>query len=139
MRLRKSVQALLVALVFLALVSVSAQSHSPGSSSQIKRSVLQRTPIAGTELEMRVVLIEYPPGAAASLHHHPVAGINYILEGTAETAFGNDAPHTYRTGETFLDKDNQPHTIFRNASQTKPLRFLVYYAIKPGEPTLITP
>lgn len=123
----------------LLLAFTGVQPVAAGSANEIKRTVLQQAPIPGTGLEMRVLLIECPPGVAAPTHRHPVVGINYILQGEAETAFGDEPPHTYHAGESFQDKAGVPHTTFRNTSQTEPLRFLVYYAIKPGEPTLTIP
>jgi quercetin dioxygenase-like cupin family protein len=115
------------------------QPSATDSSTKIQRVEIQRSDVPGTDLEMRVLLVTYPPGAAAPVHHHPVVGINYILEGSAETAFDNDAPRTYSAGESFQDLAMHPHTIFRNASKTKPLRFLIYYTIPRGMPTLYVP
>jgi quercetin dioxygenase-like cupin family protein len=38
-----------------------------------------------------VVEVTYPPGGVAPLHRHPVGGAIYIVEGVAESAYGNDA------------------------------------------------
>ena len=123
--------------VLLTLAWMQPAAADPAN--EIKRTVLQQAPIPGTGLEMRVLLIECPPGVAAPVHRHPVVGINYILQGEAETAFADEPAHTYHAGESFQDKAGVPHTTFRNTSRTEPLRFLVYYAIKPGEPTLTIP
>ena len=124
----------------LSVFAVGVQSTPPSEPPQkIERVVLQRSDVPGTDLEMLVLLVTYPPGAAAPVHHHPVVGINYILEGSAETAFDNDPPRTYKAGESFQDLAMRPHTIFRNASRTKPLRFLIFYTIPKGMPTLYVP
>lgn len=119
--------------------AIGPRSALPGSQQKIERVEIQRSEVPGTDLEMRVLLVTYPPGAAAPVHHHPVVGINYILEGTAETAFDNDPPRTYKAGESFQDLAIRPHTIFRNASRTEPLRFLIFYTIPRGMPILYVP
>ena len=96
--------------------AIGPHSALPGSQQKIERVEIQRSEVPGTDLEMRVLLVTYPPGAAAPVHHHPVVGINYILEGTAETAFDNDPPRTYKAGESFQDLAIRPHTILDRKS-----------------------
>lgn len=105
----------------------------------IVRTVIEKRAIPGTAQEMQMILITFQPGAASPLHHHPVGGLNYIVEGTAESAYGDDAPKLYRAGDTLQDLPNIPHTLFRNASNTEILRFLVFTNLKPGQPYLIVP
>jgi quercetin dioxygenase-like cupin family protein len=94
------------------LVALAAgQSSASNSSQKIERVEIQRSEVPGTNLEMRIILATYPPGAAVPVHHHPVAGINYILEGAVETAFDNDAPRTYKAGQSFQDLAIHPHTM----------------------------
>jgi quercetin dioxygenase-like cupin family protein len=132
---------LVVFCIFLASLPdmAAGRSSAPSPSQKIDRVEIQRSNVPDTDLEMRVILVTYPPGAAAPVHHHPVVGINYILEGAAETAFDNDAPRTYKAGQSFQDLAMHPHTIFRNASQTEPLKFLIFYTIPKGMPALYVP
>jgi quercetin dioxygenase-like cupin family protein len=112
---------------------------STTTSTGIKRTELERRKIAGTEQEMRLYLIVYPPGVAAPVHHHPTVGMGYILEGTFESAFGSDKPRIYHAGQSFQDLAIVPHTIFRNVDKHKPLKFLAYYIVKSGKPVIVTP
>lgn len=105
----------------------------------IVRTLLEKRAISGSDQEMQMMLITFQPGAASPLHHHPVAGLAYIVEGAAESAYGDDAPRIYRAGETLQDLPNVPHTLFRNASNMEILRFLVFANLRPGQPYLITP
>jgi quercetin dioxygenase-like cupin family protein len=105
----------------------------------VTRTELERSDVPGTDLETRLYLIEYPPGAAAPVHHHPVDGIGYILEGTALSAFGADTPGTIVAGQSFHDKAVIPHTVFANADAHKPLRFLVAYTVRKGAAVIETP
>ena len=61
---------------------------------------LERRPIPGTDLEMRLSLYSQPPGYFAPLHHHPGQGFVYMLEGTAESAYGDEAIKRFVAGIT---------------------------------------
>lgn len=104
--------------------------------SEITRKVLERCPIAGSDRELFLVEVTIPPGGAAAPHVHPVAGLVYIAEGVAESAYGDDAPRRYNAGDTLQDRADVPHTMFRNGDAERPLRFLVSYVLEPGEPYL---
>jgi quercetin dioxygenase-like cupin family protein len=106
-------------------------------SSGIRRVLLGSHDLQGIPgWELRVYLIEYPPGVAAEPHVHPSAGVGYVLEGAFESAFGDDAPTSKGEGESFVDEASIPHRLFRNASASRALRFIVAYAMPRGAPTL---
>ncbi|MGB7167747.1 MAG: cupin domain-containing protein [Acidobacteriaceae bacterium] len=89
--------------------------------------------------ETRLYLIEYPPGADGSGHHHPVAGLGYMLSGTILSAFGEDAVVSIKKGQSFVDAAHRIHTVSRNASATDPVRFVIAYTVKYGEPVTVLP
>lgn len=116
----------------------SADASTPATSA-VTRTEVGRSDVPGTDLETRVYLIVYPPGAAAPVHHHPVEGIGYIIEGTARSAFGADAPVVLTAGQSFRDLAMVPHTVFANVDAEKPLKFLVAYTVKKGAPVIDVP
>lgn len=106
----------------------------PLAAGQIRRTMLGSQP--ATDLpgwETRLYLIEYGPSAVAPLHIHPVVGVGYVLEGSFESAFENQQQVLVKTGERFVDPAAVPHRLFRNASTTAPLRFVVAYTIRPEQ------
>ncbi len=111
----------------------------PGGFSGVTRKVLERVRLPGDQRELFVVEVTYPPDGAAPLHRHPVAGAIYIVEGVAESAYGDDAPRRYQAGETLQDKPDVPHTLFRNCDAERPLRFLTIYALEPGRSYTMDP
>lgn len=116
--------------------SAQATAHTPVT---IVRTELERSDVPGTNLETRLYLIVYPPGASAPVHHHPVEGIGYIIEGKARSAFGSDAPVTLVAGQSFHDRAMIPHTVFANADTQRPLTFVVAYTVEKGAPVIETP
>lgn len=115
-----------------------AKAETPATQ-PITRMLLEKRAIPGTDQEMQMMLVTFQPGVRSPLHHHPVAGLNYIVEGMAESAYGDDAPKLYRTGETLQDLPDIPHTLFRNPSKTEVLRFLIFTNLRPNQPYLIVP
>jgi quercetin dioxygenase-like cupin family protein len=106
----------------------------------IRRTLLCSSPVQGLPgWETRLYLIEYPPGADGSGHHHPAVGLGYMLGGTILSAFGDDQPIAIREGESFVDAAQQVHTVSRNASETQPLRFVIAYTVRQGEPVTVLP
>jgi quercetin dioxygenase-like cupin family protein len=110
-----------------------------GMSAEIKRTLLQTSPIPDVPgWETRLFLVEYPPGADVSGHSHPVVGLGYVLEGSVVSAFDDDKPETFVAGQSFIDAASF-HCVSRNGSDTEPLRFLIAYAVKTGEPNTVWP
>ena len=111
---------------------------APSQSGAVRRTVVASHPLEGVPgWEVRLLLVEYPPGVAADPHTHPVPGVGYVLDGECSSAWGQDGAigAISRAGEAFVDRAHERH-LFRNASETSPLRFLVAYAIPIGAPTL---
>jgi quercetin dioxygenase-like cupin family protein len=105
----------------------------------VTRKVLERLQLPGDHRELVVVEVTYPPGGAAPLHRHPVAGVVFIIEGVAESAYGSDEPRQYQAGETLQDRADVAHTLFRNCDPEHPLRFLTIYALEPGRSYTMEP
>lgn len=105
----------------LALVS---HAQSAGAASEVTRTLMERTDIPGTDDELRLTLVEFPPSKAAPPHYHPVPGVCYVLEGTAETQYDGGPVERVSAGESFHDVADTTHTVFRNVSDTDVLKFI---------------
>jgi hypothetical protein len=62
-----------------------------------------------------------------------------MLQGAILSAFGDEKPTVIRAGESFVDAAHLVHTISRNASETEPLRFVIAYTVRQGEPVTVLP
>jgi quercetin dioxygenase-like cupin family protein len=101
---------------------------------QIDRKIVETIPVEGTDEELQMMLVTFPPSAKSQPHTHPVEGMNYIIAGAVESKYEGEAPVHYQTGDTYLDHKGRVHETFRNTSSTSPLKFLVAYKIRKGVP-----
>lgn len=119
---------------FLSFAHGDSNASAANSGAQIRRTLLTQQNVAGAPgLETQLWLIEYPPGATAPAHHHPVVGVGYVIEGEYESVFGDQPMTRVKAGESFVDQAQVEHRMFRNPSKDKPLRFVVAYTIPKGK------
>ena len=79
--------------------------------------------IAGKEALM--ITVEYPPGGADPVHRHDAHAFVYVLEGSIVMQVEGGAEVTLMPGQTFYEGPADVHIVGRNASDTKPAKFLV--------------
>lgn len=111
--------------------------QSTSGSPAIKRTILQSLPLPNLPgWESRLVHFEYPPGVAAPLHNHPVAGAGYILEGDVLSQWEGGEIERYTAGDSFVDLGETLHLRSENVNRDVPLKMLISYVIKTGEPNV---
>ena len=86
---------------------------------------------------VQVLSVEYPPGAHDPVHRHNANAFVYVLEGSVVMAVNGQQPVTVSAGQTFYEGPKDIHTIGRNASKTKPARFVVFLLKDKDAPVLI--
>jgi quercetin dioxygenase-like cupin family protein len=82
--------------------------------------------------EMMMLTVEYPPGAVEHIHRHDAYAFVYVLEGTIVEQVRGGKEVTLTPGQTFYEGPDDLHTVGRNASATKPAKFLVVMLKKKG-------
>jgi quercetin dioxygenase-like cupin family protein len=82
--------------------------------------------------EMVMLTVEYPPGAIEHIHRHDANAFVYVLEGTIVEQVRGGKEVTLTPGQTFYEGPNDVHAVGRNASTTKPARFMVDMVKKKG-------
>ena len=75
--------------------------------------------------EALLITVEYPPGGADPVHRHDAHGFIYVLEGSVIMQVRGGREVTLGPGQTFYENPGDVHTVGRNASSTKPAKFLV--------------
>jgi quercetin dioxygenase-like cupin family protein len=82
--------------------------------------------------EMLMLSVEYPPGAVEHIHRHDASAFVYVLEGTIVEGVRGGKEVTLTPGQTFYEGPDDVHTVGRNASTTKPAKFVVVLVKKKG-------
>lgn len=101
------------------------------------------TPLVGRDLggivgkEGLMALVEYPPGGSTVRHRHDADVFVYVLEGSVVMQVEGGAPVTLGPGQTFHEAPDDVHTVSRNASDTAPAKFLVFFVKNKGAPPLV--
>jgi quercetin dioxygenase-like cupin family protein len=91
--------------------------------------------IAGKEAAM--VTVEYAPGASSAEHRHNAHTFVYVLEGSVVMQVKGGAEVTLGPGQTFYESPEDVHSVSRNASKTKPAKFLVFFVKDLGAPATV--
>jgi len=114
-------------------------SETTGQEKTVKRTVLQAIPIPALPgWEHRMVLLEYPAGVAAPVHHHPIAGPNYVVQGSILSQWeGDEKPQVFHAGDSYIDYAELSHTRAESISQTEDLKLIACYVVKAGEPNVV--
>jgi uncharacterized protein YbjT (DUF2867 family)/quercetin dioxygenase-like cupin family protein len=140
----KAIILLLCGIVFAALslrdaaAENSSDKSSGAASKEAKVTQLfskDLTDIPGKEGLM--LLIEYPPGSSDPIHRHNAHGFIYVLEGSIIMQVRGGKEMTLTPGQTFYEGPEDVHVIGRNASQTKPAKFVVFFVKDKGAPVLV--
>ena len=87
--------------------------------------------------EVLVLTVEYPPGSVDPVHRHNAHGFIYVLEGSIVMQVRGGKEVTLTPGQTFYEGPDDVHTVGRNASATKPARFLVFFLKNQGAEVLV--
>ena len=93
------------------------------------------TDIPGKEGLM--LTVEYPPGSADPVHRHNAHGFIYVLEGSIVMQVKGGKEVTLTPGQTFYEGPDDIHVVGRNASQTKPAKFVVLLVKDKGAPAFV--
>jgi uncharacterized protein YbjT (DUF2867 family)/quercetin dioxygenase-like cupin family protein len=134
----KVVTLLLCGIVFAALSKVTVTMAATMEPKEAKLTELMSkdlTDLPGKEGLMLV--IEYPPGSSDPIHRHNAHGFIYVLEGSIVMQVRGGKEVTLTPGQTFYEGPEDVHVVGRNASQTKPAKFVVFFVKDKGAPVLV--
>lgn len=86
--------------------------------------------------EAQMIVVDYPPGSVDPVHRHHAHAFVYVLEGSIVMGVNNGKTVTLHAGDTFHEGPDDVHTVGRNASKTKPAKFVVFLIKNQGAPIL---
>ena len=87
--------------------------------------------------EALMIMVEYAPGATDAIHRHNAHVFVYVLEGSVVMQVRGGEEVTLVPGQTFYEGPQDVHVVGRNASKTKPAKFLVFFVKDKGVPPLV--
>jgi quercetin dioxygenase-like cupin family protein len=101
------------------------------------------TPVMSKDLtelpgkEVLMITVEYPPGSTDPIHRHNARAFVFVLEGSIVMQVKGGKEVTLTPGQTFYEGPDDIHVVGRNASTTKPAKFLVFFIKDKDAPVLV--
>ncbi|MFO0698284.1 MAG: cupin domain-containing protein [Nitrospira sp.] len=87
--------------------------------------------------EVMMITVEKAPGGTDPIHRHNAHGFIYVLEGSIVMQVEGGKEVTLTPGQTYYESPSDVHVVGRNASSTKPAKFLVVLVKDKGTPVLV--
>ena len=84
-----------------------------------------------------MITVEYPPGSSDPIHRHKAHAFVYVLEGSVVMQVRGAKQVTLTPGQTFYEGPDDVHVVGRNASGTKPAKFVVFLVKDKGAPVVV--
>jgi len=84
-----------------------------------------------------MITVEYPPGSSDPIHRHNAHAFVYVLEGEIVMQVRGGKGVSMTPGQTFYEGPDDVHVVGRNASKTKPAKFVVFLVKDKGAPVLV--
>jgi quercetin dioxygenase-like cupin family protein len=130
-----------LSLVVLCLMTVTLTAQQPKVTPQAPEAKV--TPLMSKDLpelpgkEVEMITVEYPPGSIDPIHRHNAHAFVYVLEGSIVMQVKGGKEVTLTPGQTFYEGPDDVHIVGRNASSSKPAKFVVLLIKDKGAPVLV--
>ena len=122
----------LVASVLLCLISGTAMAQEAKVTALMSKDLPENP---GRELQM--ITVEHAPGGSNPKHRHNAHAMLYVLEGSVVMQVKGGKEVTLTPGQAFYEGPDDVHVVDRNASSTKPAKFVVFLIKDKGAPALL--
>jgi quercetin dioxygenase-like cupin family protein len=126
---------MMLVLLFLTAGTLAAQ--QPTAPQAKVTPLMSKFPADVPGKELLMLTVEYPPGSSDPVHRHNAHGLIYVLEGSIVMQVKGGKEVTLKPGDTFYEGPDDIHVVGRNASSTKPAKFLVVFLKEKGAPILV--
>jgi quercetin dioxygenase-like cupin family protein len=115
----------------MAAAQQPAGTATPAPTAPIKRTILQRADVPGTNLELIYASVEISAGFKAGRHNHPGVVMAQIVDGDFWLQPDGQPERIFRTGESLTLPDRVVHN---EGSTDKPVKLDVVYVVEKGKP-----
>ena len=122
----------LVVLVLLCLMTGTAMAQQDKVTSLMSKDLPENP-----GKEMLMIMVEHAPGGSNPAHRHNAHAMVYVLEGSVVMQVKGGKEVTLTPGQAFYEGPDDIHVVDRNASRTKPAKFLVVLIKDKSAPALV--
>ena len=118
-------------LIAFSLAAPLSAQQAPVQPSPVKRTVLQKADVPGTNLEMIYATVEIAPNFKAGRHFHPGVVMAQVIEGEFWFAPDGQPEKTYKTGEALTVPSGQIHN---EGAGSNGVKLSAVYVVEKGKP-----
>jgi len=130
--------AFLITSILIITGTLMAQNAVTPSTVQETITPLMTKDLAGfPDKEVLMYTVDFPPGFSSPVHRHEAQVSVYVLEGSVVMQVRGGKEVTLQPGQTFYEDPKDIHVVSRNASSTRPAKFLVFLIHKKGTPLVM--
>ena len=123
-------------LVLLCLMTGAVMAQQPAQQATVT-SLMSKDLAELPGKEVLMITVEYHPGGTDPIHRHNAHAFIYVLEGSIVMQVKGGKEVTLTPGQTFYEGPDDVHVVGRNASTSKPAKFLVFFVKNKGAPALV--
>ena len=123
-----------LAIGIVLVIGAAALNAQPVQPPPVKRTILQKADVPGTNLEVIYATVEIAPGFKAGRHSHPGVVMGQIIEGEAWFHFDGQPERIYRAGESLTIPNG---TIHNEGATDKGVKMSVVYVVEKGKPLVM--
>ena len=120
-----------VAIAALAIAQQPAATATSPPMAPIKRTILQKADVPGTNLELIYATVEISAGFKAGRHNHPGVVMFQVIDGDFWLQLDGQPDQVFRVGESQTIPDRAVHN---EGSPEKPVKINVVYVVEKGKP-----
>jgi quercetin dioxygenase-like cupin family protein len=117
---------------FAASAAFAQQQPSPVQPAPVKRNIISKIDVPGSNYEVVTALLEIAPGFKAGRHIHPGIVNGYVTEGEFWLAIDGQPEKILKAGESAMLPNRAIHN--EGAVGTTPLKAIVTYVVEKGQP-----
>ena len=126
----------IAALATFVMTGLASAQQPPGTATTppmapIKRTILQKADVPGTNLELIYATVEISAGFKAGRHNHPGVVMTQVIDGDFWLQFDGQPEQILRVGESLTLPDRAVHN---EGALDKPLKLIVVYVVEKGKP-----
>ena len=124
-------------LVLAFLITSTLMVTSPLMAQETITPIMTHALAEASGKEVLMYTVDFPPGFSSPVHRHDAQVSLYVLEGSVVMQVKGGKETTLGPGQSFYEAPSDIHIVSRNASSTKPAKFLVFLIKEKGAPLVI--